>query len=162
MGRKRDKQRGDWTFRRYLLRVFIPVAAVALVAVGMRIYLFGAFSERHVSVDEQYDERVAPKDGPSRKEENLPFSESDKVQALAGIRESMELLDESLADISESRKSEVNEALSTAQKQRDDLARSIEKLDAAKEGEWLAARKEAYSKLEIYSDLVGKIVKPQS
>lgn len=156
--RERRQDHG-WSFKRFFFRIFLPFLFVALVAVGMRIYLTYEFNERHVRMEE--DDKfgsVSPemKDRIEDEDRSRDFSEENRATAVAGLRSAKSVIDKSLEERIEAGEPE-DGLVEEARAKQEALRKSIESLDTADRVEWERARKQAYQQLDDYGEIVGRL-----
>ena len=140
------------TFDRWLYRIFIPFAVVALVAAVLRWTMFTEFAEENVRPAGEVTYReTAERDRAD--EETLPYSEENKEHVVAALELSKSQLDQSLEQ------SVVGSDPET-QRQSADLQESIQNVKTADQENWESRRDEAYRQLRQYADAVGQATAP--
>lgn len=150
-----EKKRKEYTPRRFVLRLGIPLLVVALVTIAVRGYMAWAFAEQNVE-----DESTVPSASELSHSEAISakeFEETKRPAAISSLRGSMALLDQRLEEAKSSNEEENREELRGAEKARRSLLDGIERLDTVERKCWEFASNEAYAKLDEYSRVVGRL-----
>ncbi|MDQ8184807.1 hypothetical protein [Pelagicoccus sp. SDUM812002] len=84
-----------YTFRRYIIRIFIPVAIVSIVGLSLRWRVSHEFQENNV-------EPVSQKE-PKPIEEEVTFSEENRAHVVSGLKQALTMFESSEVEAPEAK-----------------------------------------------------------
>lgn len=154
------RRRTGWSFKRYFFRIFLPFVVVALIALGMRVYLAREFNERHVRLETGEETSTEAVEGSGFGTTNrdsalrgLEFNEENRATVIAGLESAKSALDEGLASAVK-RGDERHADLMEAKDRKERFDAQIERLRTVEKAGWPEARDAAYEGLDTYGEAV--------